>query len=149
MHWTTYLTALLTPTLAIFGLIFAYRQWLVARNKLKLDLFDRRLAVYEAARDFSAAMISGQKNKDEEAFKFLIVTRTAKWLFNVSVADYLENQLYSNALELQSLISQLDGMAPGDERIANLKEQAKIKKWFLEQLKVLDSQFGPFLHLKN
>jgi len=30
----------------------AFRQWLTARNRLKLDLFDKRFAIYQAMRDF-------------------------------------------------------------------------------------------------
>ena len=45
-HWTTYLAALLTPTVAVLGSYIAYRQWHLAQNKLKLDLFDRRFSAH-------------------------------------------------------------------------------------------------------
>ena len=44
------LSALLTPTIAIITTYIAYEQWRTNRNKLKLDLFDRRFAVYDAMR---------------------------------------------------------------------------------------------------
>jgi len=33
-HWTNYLAALLTPTVAVLGSVIAYRQWRTAQNKL-------------------------------------------------------------------------------------------------------------------
>ena len=45
--WFDYASAL-TPTLiAIFVAFVAYRQWKVARQKLRLDLYNKRFAVFE------------------------------------------------------------------------------------------------------
>jgi hypothetical protein len=44
-HWTTYLLAMLTPLIAMIVAFIAFRQWRTAQNRLKLDLFDRRLAL--------------------------------------------------------------------------------------------------------
>lgn len=99
-HWTNYLAALLTPTVAVLGSFIAYRQWRTAQNKLKFDLFDRRFAVYEASRDLLASVMTSGKAKDEEVFKFkfLSATREAKWLLNNEVATYLEKELYYKAI---------------------------------------------------
>ena len=50
LHWTAYLSALSVPMIALFGAIIAWRQTRTARERLKLDLFDRRFAQYDAAR---------------------------------------------------------------------------------------------------
>ena len=43
-------SAFLTPLIAIIVAYIAYRQHLTARAKLNLDLFEKRLAVYNQAR---------------------------------------------------------------------------------------------------
>ena len=63
-HWTAYLTALLTPTIAGFGIYIAIQQWLTARRKLKFDLFDRRFAVYDAVRCFSSFDIDQRQGQE-------------------------------------------------------------------------------------
>lgn len=146
-HWTTYLSALLTPTVAVLGSLIAYRQWRLAQNKLKLDLFERRFSVYEAARNLLASIITSGKAKDEEIFKFMIATREAKWVLNAHVAEYLEKQLYHKAIDLQTLSSVLEGVPVGEERTTNVLKQSEIKKWFLSQYDVLDAHFAPFLKL--
>ena len=68
-HWTQYLSALLTPTVAVFGSFIAYLQWVLARNKLKFDLFDRRYRVYEAARELLASIMTTGSAKNEDISK--------------------------------------------------------------------------------
>ncbi len=148
-HWTTYLSALLTPIVAVLGSLIAYRQWRLSQNKLKLDLFDRRFSVYEAARNLLASIMTSGKAKDEEIFKFMVATREAKWVLNAQVDEYLNKQLYHKALDLQTLSSELGGVPVGEERTSNVNRQSEIKKWFLAQYDVLDEHFSPFLQLEH
>lgn len=146
-HWTVYLSALLVPTVAVLGSVIAYRQWRTAQNKLKLDLFEKRFSVYDAARKLLSSIMTSGKAKDENIFAFLSGTREAKWLLNSDIADYLEEQIYHKAIELQTLSSELEGMPVGEERSANVQKQSEIKKWMLKQFEVLDEKFAPFLRL--
>ena len=148
-HWTAYVSALLVPVVAIFGSIIAFQQWRTARNKLKLDLFDRRFAVYHAARSLLASIFSSGKAKDEEVFKFLSGTREAKWLLNDDIAKYLEKELYHKALDLQCLASELEGVPVGEERSRNVQKQSEIKTWFSQQYDVLDQKFSAYLELEH
>lgn len=148
-HWTAYLSALLTPTIAVLGSFIAYRQWRTTQNKLKHDLFERRFFVYDAAKTLLASIMTSGKAKDEELFKFLSGTREAKWLLDVNVAEYLDKELYHKALDLQCLASELEGLPIGEERSLNVHKQAEIKKWFLKQYEVLDGKFSPFLKLEH
>ncbi|OJW41581.1 MAG: hypothetical protein BGO60_07510 [Thiobacillus sp. 65-1059] len=96
-----------------------------------------------------ASIMTSGKAKDEEAFKFLSATREAKWLLNNEVATYLEKELYHKAIDLQTLQAALEGVPVGEERSANVKKQAEIKKWFIAQYEVLDEKFSPFLELQH
>ncbi|MCP1573954.1 hypothetical protein J2S30_002333 [Herbaspirillum rubrisubalbicans] len=148
-HWTAYLTALLTPLIAVLGVCIATQQWRTAQSKLKFDLFEKRFSVYDAARNLIGSIMSSGKAKDEELFKFLAGTREAKWLFNAEVANYLEKQLYDPAIELQCLASELEGVPVGEARTKNVRRQADIKKTINAQFDELDRQFAPFLQLKH
>lgn len=148
-HWTAYLSALLTPIVAVLGSLIAYRQWRLAQNKLKLDLFDRRFSVYDAARTLLASIMTSGKAKDDVIFKYMVATREAKWLLSPAVAEYLDKQLYHKALDLQCLASELEGVGVGDVRTQNVRKQAEIKKWFMAQYEVLDEHFAPFLRLQH
>lgn len=46
IHWTAYVSAFGLPIVAAVAAAIAFYQWKTARNKLKLDLFEKRIAVY-------------------------------------------------------------------------------------------------------
>jgi hypothetical protein len=146
---TAYLSALSTPTIAILGALIAYRQWCLAQNKLKLDLFDRRFSVYESARNFLASIMTSGRANEKELLKFLAGTREAKWLLNRQVADYLVKEIYHKALDLQTLESELQGVGLGPERTANVRKQSELKKCLMAQYEVLDQHFSPYLQLSH
>ena len=148
LHWTAYLTAMLTPTVALLGALIAFWQWRVAENKHKFELFDRRFTVFEAVSNFTASIMTNGKAHDVEIYNFIRATREAKWLFNSEVAEYIEKQLYYKALELQTLDAELKGVPISEERSKNVHAQADIKKWFAVQHAVIDKMFSPYLQLK-
>ena len=72
-HWTQVLSALLTPTIAVLVAIIAYRQWRTAQNRLKFDLFDRRFAVYDAARNLLSSVMTRAKRKMTRCLSFSLI----------------------------------------------------------------------------
>lgn len=46
--WVQYLQALATPAIALLAIVIAVFQWRTAHQRAVLDLFDRRMQVYEA-----------------------------------------------------------------------------------------------------
>ena len=148
-RWTTLLSALLTPAVAVLGIFIAYRQWRLAQEKLKLDLFDKRFKVYEAARELLASIMTSGKAKDEEVMKFLIATRAAKWLLKRPVADYLNEQLYRKAIDLQRLAAEVEGVGFGKVRTNNILRKREIILWFEAQYEVLDNHFYTCLQLQH
>lgn len=146
-HWTAYLTAFSTPTLAVVAAFIALRQWFTAHNKFKLDLFDKRYKIYEEAKAFLASVFTSGRVTQEALFKFMGNTREAKWLFNDDVATFLRTQIYNKALDIQQLEAELEGVPVGEERSQNLKKQRELKDWLRRQFDLLDEMMGPFLQI--
>jgi hypothetical protein len=148
-HWTQYLAALLTPTVAVFGLWIGYRQWRTAQNKLKLDLFERRLAIYDGVRSFISSVMTTGKTTQSYEMEFLAAIRGAKWLFGPEVVEYIDTTLWHKACDLWCLQEELQDMPSGQERTDKIHKQAEIKKWLTAQLKVIDEKFSPYLALRH
>jgi len=103
-HWTAYLTALLTPCIAIFVAYIGYEQWRLSRHKLKLDLFDRRWAIYAATNDMLASLINGSDDDRRSSAKnfrlrlldaqFLCSSDTVRFLRHVDqrILDVMESE---------------------------------------------------------
>src|SRR5262245_23476651 len=70
------------------GLI-ALQQWIVARYKLRLDLFDRRYRIYEATRTFVSLALNSAVT-DSKVAEFKLATSDVDFLFRLEVGDYLK-----------------------------------------------------------
>jgi hypothetical protein len=69
-RWVEVLSALLAPAIALLAAVIAWAQWRTARDRVKLDLFDRRMAAYERLRGAVVPInASGRvKNADTDSF---------------------------------------------------------------------------------
>ncbi len=148
-HWTAYLQALLTPVIALFAVYVSASQWTTARNKLRFDLFEKRYAVYEAARNFVGSIVTSGKVKEDNMYAYLIATKAAKWVVAREVEEYLEREIYKPALELQGLEAELDGVPVGDVRTNNVRRQREIKQHLNAQFEQIDRWFSAYLQLSH
>jgi len=89
-----------TLFLSIAVVIIAWQQWQVARNKLRLDLFDRRCKVYEATMKFLAEIARKTTFEDSQLVEFY-PTSDASFFFRADVVDYL-SQIRHRALETRT-----------------------------------------------
>jgi hypothetical protein len=81
--WIAVLQALLTPAIAVSVAYVAYRQWQTARQKLALDLFDRRFQVYMDFRRIVSELVQLGELSDRGLPNELIAR--ARFLFDEDV----------------------------------------------------------------
>ena len=147
-HWTAYVTALTVPVLATLGAAIAYRQWRTAQNKLKLDLFDKRMLVYQAARDALRHITSHAELGPEQQIKYLSGIQTAKWLFGSEVDTYLSKTLWHKIIDLELHRTMVyDAPTDNPERGKHVQLKAETLKWLMDQYSVLDIKFSKYMAL--
>lgn len=86
----TWLPPFLLAIAAACAAWIAFQQWVVARQKLNHDLFDRRFAVYVAAERYLVACLNqngGGTTEDTNAF--YEATKTAPFIFDKDINDFL------------------------------------------------------------
>ena len=133
----------------ILGVIVAYiawRQHKTDRNKLKLDLYDRRLKLYEAAMDFIAGVVRNGNAEDVALIEFLKSVRESRFLFSKEVEKYF-TQLYTRGVDLQysNKVTSDPGVPVGEERTEAAREHADIFKWFAKQFEELKERLTPYM----
>lgn len=145
------LGALLTPAVAMLALAIGYAQWRIAQNKLKLDLFDRRHAVYAAALEAINRVISLQEPDDDFLDRFRMGTAGVKWLFGPEVHRFVWSELAPilHGYDMVRLdLRELDSIPP--ERRENLlKSKASFHKLGHGQLSRIDEVFEKYLTLSH
>ncbi len=102
-----------------------------ANDKLRLDLFDKRLAIFDATTKLIMHVHSCEVLRQEHVVEWITATRGAKWLFDQQVQDFVDG-LY----ERVDAIAHLEGPPRPDEpkesvqaRLLELREK---RKEFLE-----------------
>lgn len=70
--------------------VIAWQQWRVAKNKLRLDLFDRRYKVYDATRTFLIQIAQYNNFEQSELVNFAAGISDAEFLFGADVVGVLE-----------------------------------------------------------
>jgi len=148
VHWTQYISAIGIPIIAAIAAWVAFRQFQIARNKLKFDLFDKRMEVYGAVRDALGSISRQSSLTQEQQIQYLQGTRTARWLFGPEVFHYLDETLWHKVvdLEFQNTMSK-DSAEP--ERVKHIQERTETFTWMTKQYKEFDALVAKYLTLKN
>ena len=94
------LTALLTPVIVVIAVYIAYQQWQTNQQRLKIDLYDRRLSVYKAVTKYLNAVLTTLHPTLENLFEFHRSTAEADFLFGPDIRKYLDD-LYKHGVQLQ------------------------------------------------
>jgi hypothetical protein len=145
-----YLQGLLTLVIAFLAFHIARQQWKTNQQKLKLDLYDRRLKVFQAVRDVLGLMYT-QVSDDQKLYTLLNETRGAGFLFGDEIQNYIES-IWRHATNLsdthKNLNAILDTAQPNVRKPLADTESQEVK-WAFAETRVIEQKFKQFLDLSN
>lgn len=144
---TALIQALAVPSIALLGTAIASAQALIAWQKLKLDLFEKRFAVFEAYRNLMRAAIRHGTVPESDLYEFGQGILNAELLFGSEVVEYL-NSIRIAALELNYCRQMLQEQA-GSERPPFAKQSAELMRWLVGQDRVASRVFKPYLRFNH
>ena len=122
----------------------AWQQWQVARNKLRLDLFERRYKIYEATRKFLGAIVQKAFFTEIQLHEYNVGTSDAEFLFGIEIVACL-NKIYERAISLQTHQKVGETLPVGEERSLHGRAQEEHVLCFGNQLTTLSKTFAPYL----
>lgn len=146
-QWAQILSAFLTPVIAITVAVIGYLQWRTNQNKLRLDLFAKRYAIYDEVKQFIGVIIRKAAPDDEDLLKFIRGTQDAQFLFANDKLEYL-NLIRSRAGELYVLGFELKELGDPD-RQSKIEKKHEHLRWFSEQFEYAAKFFASELRLKH
>lgn len=115
------------------------------REKLRLDLFDRRFAVYEAASEFITKAARGDRLNADHRFDLLRDTKGATWLFDQRTAQYITDSLFSDAYDVVRISEQLEVEPDPEERRRLYHERNMYCATFKQHADRLNKVLAPYL----
>ena len=137
----------------VIGAIAAFltwRQYEVARAKLKFDLFDRRFAIFQQTWEIlSEVVIRGTREKNYGlATPFNDFLPQARFLFGKDISDYLD-EASTNWADLHALEAERADLS-GQERLRNIERARELRNWFEEEAKEgCKRTFGSYLNFER
>jgi hypothetical protein len=149
--WFPLSNAFLIVLLAAATAYFAWRQHSLDKNHLQAELFDRRIAVYDAMKRFVGDTMSSSTATMESLIEMLRETRHAQFLFKSSddISGFILH-FYKKGVELKTTRHLYEGIrdpAREDERLQLIQKENGLLKWFGDQGDAIDNKFRPYLQL--
>lgn len=143
----TVLTAIFVAYIAWQNYFISRSNFKVAKDKLRLDLFDRRLKVYEACQKLLSFIAREGRVNNEELAVFYRDTSNADFLFGKDVRTYI-NEIQSKGLKIIQINRRLENnrLEVGEERTRLAYELTDLEQWFINQFKESREIFRKYLH---
>ena len=145
------LRAWLTPLIAIIALWIAYQQHKNTKTKIKLDLFDRRIAMYESAQAFMGTIIRDGAVDQERLIRFRQDCWHSRFLFGADVNEEFDT-IFEHANKLSTVIRQIRAdvwQGCEIERDQALRKESELLLWITERGKHLDKVMEPYLNFSE
>jgi hypothetical protein len=117
----------------------------VDEKKLRVELYDRRITVFNAIRDYMWAVLASGRVQTEDEQKFLQSTQQVSFLFGKSIKRFVD-EIFEKSGRLRALPA-MEGKLSGKALEQNLDKQNAIKEWFMREAKGLEHRFGKYLNL--
>jgi hypothetical protein len=147
--WLQASQALAVPVIAAVGAWVAVQQMLIAKIKLRHELYDRRYAVFHAVRTFLGEALVNKAVSDETLRAFLLGTADAEFLFPPQLIDYLKEMSRRGRLiySIQIAMPSLDPRSEEAARAGNTFNTHRM--WLNSQVEGLPAKFRPWLNLDH
>lgn len=132
---------------AAIGTWIAWQQHRATRDRLRLDLYDRRYAVFVATNQLISAVVSHATLDIADLHAFNRDTAQAVFLFKEQLLAYIDG-VRDRALEFRLTRQQLANLAgtPKAMHQAIVAKDAELLTWFTEQLNVSRKEFAEYLN---
>jgi hypothetical protein len=125
---------------------FAYHQKRIAQAKLRLDLFEKRFAVFDAARLFISKVIAKGTIDMADYQNFLVGTIDAEFLLHDEIETYF-GEIRKRSAAAMAHRGSFEGEPVGPGRTAQVKKYYEEIQWLIAQTNELPKKFRPFLKL--
>lgn len=147
-NWVPVLQALLTPTIAVAATVIAFLQLYLAWQRLRFDLLDRRLKVFESTRELISKLIWYGTLREDEIRNFRIATSETRFIFDQTIEQYIDD-IWGRAVEVEYLDRKASTQADNHQILDDLEA---VKKSLRDELLLkptapLISKFAPFLKI--
>lgn len=148
----------LTPafvTLVLGGVAsgIAYLQYRISHDKLRLDLFSKRLERYEKLQEFFVSVLQKGTVENQSLQPLAEARYKSRFIFGPEIEARFDT-LWKKAIEMRTLMSKLYGpggilgLPVGEERTAVSSQHHELNMWMMNQMQEAPKHYAKYLHFK-
>lgn len=148
------ISATATVAIGVAASVLAYQQYKLSKTKLRLDLYDKRYALFLTIRMYVSDLAIGDNNEplvsQANAGKFKRDTIECRFLFDsAAIANYFD-EVYEKAIELAKtrLAFERPNLDPHEED-AMRERMTALRVWFFNQSDEMFRLFGKDLSVRS
>lgn len=139
------MTTWLIIIISALGLWIGYLQFLLAKQRSKLDLYDKRYPVFAATMEYLAYIAREGTINQQELIKFLRNSKDVDFFFGQDIQQFL-SELYNKGVDLAKYDHKIKGrVLPDDEHGKLVDMESELLEWFLKQFEVSKELFKKYL----
>lgn len=120
-----------------------------ARNKLKYELFERRLEMYDLVYKYIDTVMRARKIESNSDSEFLTAARPMGWLTDKTVVEYVHKTLRDRMIELSRVTTQLESRPFGPDSAQLVMIQSNLQMALYNEHEALARVFEPYLKLEH
>ncbi len=139
-YYLTIIATLIATIVAWTG----YQQHLLTKERLKLDLFEKRFAVYKGVQRFLSVILSNATYSLDEFFEFRRDTQDGTFLFGKDIPKYI-SEIDSKALKMKAKAEEFKDLPKGEKRTELVKQEIQLLSELTDELPKLKDVFAPYL----
>lgn len=146
-YWAQWLQLGGTFVLAGFAAFIAYRQWRTAHQRVVLDLFERRMALYEETREALASIVRNGRADGATYFNYCKAIDRISILFGNEVVVYAND----TRQRVNQMVMHSDMLASNElgheERKHHANKSAELMTEFLKFYDVFPRLLAPYVRM--
>lgn len=139
-----------TPVFGVIGSWIAYNQYRTNKDKLRLDLFEKRLEAYEKMQEYFRHVIREGAVPDEALALLTSARYKSLFLFDQDIVDYVNNTV-EKAKEMRFIHLKIYGkksLPIGQERNRLAHRKGELLTWHEEQIQDSPERYAKYLKFK-
>lgn len=133
------ITAVSVLVLGVFQYMLARQLYKLERDKVKLELYNKRYDIYLKLQKFIAFITSKGTCSEDDLFIFRRDIQESEFLFDESIVLYLK-EIGNNSVDI---------MNRGESTTITPEKMGEILLWFGDQFDESTKKFSPYLNFSN
>jgi len=143
--------ALVTLVVGAIAAGIAFLQYKINREKLRLDLFSKRLEAYEKLQEFYTSVLREGTVKDAALPVLAEARYKSRFIFGDEIEEMFE-VIWKKAVDIRTLRSRLygpDSLPVGPDRTNACDKEHDLIVWMMDEMKTAPLKYAKYLHFRN